>query len=268
MSTGNVGGNPNLIKTFGWLNIIFGGLLMVCMPCGSLYMVMIPDMLKWSQGLQEQAMRAQEVRREAALTELRKELGTAEDEQKKAEIRSRIIEVEGESAPVAVTGVDPGMIEAFASPVVRGHFLIDAATGVLVNLALLISGIGLVKLKPWAFALARGTAIVKILRIVLLAASSLFLVSPAMYEGLGRADDARKAKVEAEAKARPPGEPAPPAAPSMSDAIRSMRSFSYVSSVVWIVFACAYPILLLVFVKQPAKALTNGDVDLMSPSPS
>lgn len=168
--------DPHTPKTFGVLNIVFALLLMPCSMCMTFY-ALVPALLGFvSENVAQQA-NVRELQLKAELSRLDEDMKTATTDEQRQEIQNKRSAIEAAPAPKADF---PKIFsnEGFRKPVYMAHFIGDLSSGLFLNLLMLISGAGLVYLKGWGRVLAILISWMKVIRLLILAISSMFLLAP------------------------------------------------------------------------------------------
>ncbi len=148
-------------KTIGVLNIIFGALLLMCALWQSLQLLANasfgPMMMAWQQQFQ-QAMQAE---RQKQLQQLQEQEKAAQEEKAKAELRNKQKALQAQPIPKM-----PDMTRFLRDSTFQAYMIVEVATGMILNILLVISGIGLVGYKEWGRQLALWVAALKIVCLV------------------------------------------------------------------------------------------------------
>jgi hypothetical protein len=222
--------NQSLAKTIGTLNIIFGAILLACGACGALNLVMQPIMGPMFQAQHQAAMSELQAQHERRIDRLRQEEKEATTPEEKAAIRTRRTAEEARPLPKV-----PDFTEFFRDTRFLAYGIVDTLGGIILNIGLLIAGIGLVRLRNWGRVMSLWVAALKIVCATCLLAILLVWAIPAMVEKF-------RQMIEEMAASSPPG--MPPAA------INQMMTFiTYVWAawaVIMYVVALIYPIVILV----------------------
>src|SRR5262249_25433003 len=139
--------------------------------------LIIPLIGKATARLQEQAQQRWEAQQRAELQDLATAEKEAKTAGKKAEIDAKRKEGQSRTKPthpsamgLSQTGSDDPKIQALG--------LVDFATGFVLNLLLLASGVALVRRRTWGLRLGIGVAFAKIIRLVLLYGYSALVIVP------------------------------------------------------------------------------------------
>lgn len=173
-------------RLLGIFSVVFASGLLIVGFCLGGYLAVLPMFGKLMDVAQNQINAQAEASRKAeldALTQAEKDADTAE---KKFDIAVRRKELERRpKSPMS------GMMEVnrvtMGDPVVIGYSWVDVLSGLVVNVMLLASGIGLLSWRPWARTLGVWTASLKILRLVLLYGFFIIAVVPPFAQRLGKA---------------------------------------------------------------------------------
>jgi uncharacterized protein YxeA len=247
----NASANILIPKAVGWLNIALSLMLMGCGTCYIAYTVAIPGFDNFIREAQKQTKEDARKKRDNEIAALKKQQTQAATEQEKEEIGDQIKAVpEAPDMPFLEIGAKHFGLD---NPRVLGHFAADASSGLLLNLLLLISGIGLVRCKEWGRKMAIGVAAAKILRHVILSISAIFVMSPVL---LGRTDAFFKEQATARtAEAKATGEKTTFSSEEAADLSRELRSAVYAAVAYILIVGSVYPVLTLVVLTRPsAKA--------------
>ena len=172
--TGPIRPDPHTPVTIGVLNIVFALALMLMGLFYNLAFLSMP-LLSYAVSARDanQAKLAQDL--VAQRDRLRGEEAAASDEKVRSEIRIRREEVESEIVPLKPSIAGDAR---FREPRYITHFVADLASGLILNVLMLASGVGLVFRKAWGRSLAVAVAYVKCARLTALAISMVLVVVP------------------------------------------------------------------------------------------
>ena len=244
---------PGLPRTIGLLNLISGGLLLLC-GLGLMNLLVTPlknnpgfriDSQSWEQGI--------ETSRQQLLGELRSREAAASTDAEKAKIRAEREELEGEA------GRNGNRIDtAQANKALRGlwvYLWVDVVTGPILNLLMVVAGIGLILLQGWARVLGLWVAVLKIVRLVALCVFATVFVLPNLTRV---ADDVLRTKVGRAAFAKSMEEQQAQqgnagAGPQYTpeDVVQILKAFGLVSIVMFTCVGVIYPAIALVVLTRP-----------------
>jgi len=223
--------NTTIPKVLGVLNIIFGMMLILWGLYSAAQYVLFPVIFRASAAQQQTLEAAMKAKRDEKIERLTEEIDDADTEEEKEQIRDELAEVE--SAPTPAT---PDLTSMFGmgDPHVVAWGLVDAATGVLLNTAMIVSGIGLLMLQGWGRRLALWVAGLKILRLIVSQSYYALVCVPIMARGVQDVMDEFGAQ-------GPPG-----AGPSAGMSVGVAMSVMYTAWAVFLVVAgSVYPIICL-----------------------
>jgi hypothetical protein len=252
--------NPSAAKTIGVLNIVFGACLLLCGLCFGLYMTaaaaMGPMMAVQQQQVQQQMQQAAETQRQEELKELQKREKASKDEKEKAELQARQKALQ---VPQPVPKL-PDMTQFMRDARFQGYWLTDVGTGLLLNLVMLVTGIGLVGLKEWGRVTGLWVAALKILRLIVLYSFYALVIAPVMVQQF-------KAMMEEMTKAVPPGGKAP-RPEELGQMATVMGAMTTGTAIGMIILGAIYPVVVLIVLTRPrvkaACAAPPPDLDRQS----
>jgi predicted Holliday junction resolvase-like endonuclease len=163
-------------RVVGSLNVIFGTFLILFGTCLGLYLTALPIIGRSLVQVQKKAEAGQAAQQRRALKALDEDLKKATTEEEKHEIEEQRTAIENQ-APVVIAGSMDLSQLGFSHPKVRTYYWIDLTTGLILNMAMIVAGIGLLRRKPWGITLGIGTAAAKIVRLVVLYSYFAFAIS-------------------------------------------------------------------------------------------
>ena len=169
-------------KWIGILNIVFGAILLLCVAGYSLQLLAQGFMGTAMQENQKQMNEMFEQERQQQIEDMKLAEEEAEDEETAAQLRADREALEQQAPPKM-----PDMQNMFGmnEPTVKGAYIFDAVSGLLLNVMMLVSGIGLVNHSDWARKLAIWVAGLKVLRLIAICALTVTIIGPAVSEGMG-----------------------------------------------------------------------------------
>lgn len=241
-----VSSNTTIPKTFGILNIVFGGIFMlggIGTACQYLFMPMVGEMMENQQKQLASTLEAQQKSQIAALLEEQKAAST-EEEKEAVKVRIDLVQ---NTQPVKTP--DMSGIMGFSDRRVMIWGVTNGLSGALLNLLMLISGIGLIMLRGWGRTLALWIAGLKLLRLGVSSTFYCIVCAPAVAQGVVNA-------------MQQVGPSSPSSAPvEMGTAMVAIYS---IQSIGFALFASVYPILCLIFLTRarvkaafPQKTMTT-----------
>lgn len=173
--------NPQLPRSFGLMNIIFGSILLLFGVGQAALTFYSPVVFK---GFEDQARRQLEelkAKRQTKIAELKDKVKTAKTEEEKKDLEMELQALQSNQ------GLDPAkFLDEIKSlqtdPRIAIYTYTEMSTGILLNLLMIVSGVGLLALAEWARRLAIATAWLKIARWVAIVAATTFVIVPITTE--------------------------------------------------------------------------------------
>jgi hypothetical protein len=224
--------NPSAAKTIGILNIVFASALLLAGLCCGTYAVVFSNSGFWS-AQQQQMQAAIEGQRKAEIKKLEDEEKDAKTDKEKGEIRARLRQLELQQIPE----INPVKMYGMDDSRVVGYWIGDAASGLIVNLAMLIAGIGLVALKDWGRLLGIWVAVIKIVRLVVVYGFYILVVVPIITQRFIETTEKTTQAMGAQVNA---------AGPQMRQAAVQAGEVTGIMMTIWgasmIVFGAIYPV--------------------------
>jgi hypothetical protein len=239
--------NPGVPRTFGILNIIFGSMLLLGGLCcgGTILSLSAAGAMANQAQVQASVENAWKQQQQQQLDRLQQQLDAAADPQARQRIQREMEAIKQAPAPkvdvAAMYGVkDPGVVVFWS---------VEVLSGLVLNLVLIVAGIGLLAVAEWARMLSIGLAALKLLRLAALYGYALVQVIPVM------ARDSGKAFHDLASQAPQQGGNVPTAA----EIAENIGQSASVAAAIFVVLAAIYPVLMLLFLtRAPVKASTQG----------
>ena len=231
--------------TIGILNIIFSSVLLMCLFCSMMGLFLQGPMMAVQKMQQQQIEQAMKADRQKRLQQLQEDLEkAANNEKEKAELKARQKALEAQPVPKM-----PDM-NKFTEAVQNKEFTIaDVASGIFLNVLMLISGIAFCFYKEWGRQTAIWVAVLKIVRLIVLYTSFAVLVVPTMVTAFNAMF---QEMFEEMAKAAPPGQKMPvPPADQLEQVATLMGIGMTVTAVGIVIFGVIYPIIVLILLTRP-----------------
>ena len=169
--------NTSLTRTMGTLSIVFGSLLLLCGLCSGLYVSAIAMAGPAMKGANAQMQGEFQEERDKEIADLKAQEETAVDDAARDEIVKQRTELEAQPLP---NMPDFSKMYGMGDQRVATFMGIDIGTAVVLNILLLVSGIGLLGLNNWARQLGVLVAALKIFRLVVLYSVFVFAIVPIM----------------------------------------------------------------------------------------
>lgn len=241
--------DPSIPKTLGLLNVIFAGLLLLCGGCMGANLIIQLAMMPVMQVQQEQVRVSMDAAHQNQIADLRRKEDAAKDPKEKAALQRRRQTLENQPPPKPpdLTKVGP-----FGSPQILAYSLTDVFTGLVLNVAMLVAGIGLLNFKEWGRQMGIWVAAIKLARLFLLYGYFIIAIVPTYSKQI----------MEMFQNVAPAGAggPQPQQVAEMGSAMGVMMA---VSTAGMIVLGAIYPVIcLLLLPRASAKAACQGPVVL------
>lgn len=232
-------------KTIGVLNIVFGSLMLLCGICTGLNLMAQSTMGPMMQVQQQQLQQAIEKDRQEQLQRLRDQENAAQDEQEKADLRAQQKALEMRPVPKM-----PDFTQWMRDSRILTYFAIDMGSGLFLNVLMIISGIGLLRLAEWGRVLALWVAGLKIVRLIALYSYYALVIVPVIVQQF---TSMFREMFEEIARNAPPGQRIPQQA-ELNDMGTAMGAMMTGMAVVMILFGVIYPIVVLAILSRQRLA--------------
>ena len=243
---------PQPVKTIGLLNIVFAALLLVMTVCSMTSMLMSPMWETYARAQQQQITQQitaqEEARKKVALDSLAEREKAAKSDAEKAQLAEerRAILARKPFIPDTTMGIGIMRDRSF-----QAYAWADYLSALPLNLMMLASGIGLIKLRPWGKRLAIWTSWLKLARIAVLLAYTVLVVSPSMTRYFGKEFDKMAVGI-AQSQGGPPQRVAQirQAMRSMTQVIGAMTTIAFA---VTYLLAAIYPCVVIYVLNRPGS---------------
>jgi hypothetical protein len=182
---GQVLPNPRIPKVMGILNIVFASGLILFGICMGAYIALLPLLSKGMVQMQKKAEADLRKEQEVQLKELdeAEKAVVAEAEKEALKEQRKTLEARPQVAmPMTMDFDKLGM----NTPRVRAYYWTEIVTGLLLNVLMIVSGIGMVRRKLWGINLGIYTAAAKLARLLLVYSFFALAVVPPLAEGSGK----------------------------------------------------------------------------------
>ena len=167
---------PQRAKLVGTLNIVFASLLLLYILFQISMLFLTPMIMRMSGDMVKQAQAKVEQQRKDQLAELEKQAAGAKTDEEKAQIEQQKTALErSPSVPMPNMSV---VTDAMKDPGYQAYVWTDMISGLALNVAMFISGIGLLQLRERSRRLALWTFALKILRLCILAVLMIIIIIP------------------------------------------------------------------------------------------
>jgi hypothetical protein len=236
--------NPQIPRSFGLMNIIFGSLMLLIGAGYAAMYALSPMLTRKLQAHMKNQQADHKAARESKLAKLKQQEEAAKTEEDKAAVRDERKALEQQVEPDLSAMDDVLGWNIFSDIRLAVYHISEVATGMLLNLLMIISGAGLIALAERARRLALGVAWLKILRWVAMIVVTLVLILPIAVEKTQK----MLAQMEAQTKAQSGGKVM---VFPLAQLGRSTAIFGAITTVFSAVLASVYPALSLWFLTRP-----------------
>jgi hypothetical protein len=185
--------NHRIPRVLGILNIVFAANIMVCGLCSGLTFVFGPSLARSTQDMQKKLTEGLKARRLAEIEELKDKEKAAKTEAEIQELRERRAVLQAQANQVVVMPPDMSTM-GLTDPNVVAFAWVDLLTNLLLNVLMLVAGIGLVARRRWSPRLGVATASAKVVRLVLLYGFFALAIVPGLSRRMGQATAAMYAQ--------------------------------------------------------------------------
>lgn len=255
---------PGLPRTIGILNLLCG---LVLLACGAGCLNLVVPFLSRNNPLQIEPAMTRDVleqMRYQMVSDLVHQERSATSEVDRLRIRKARADLQSKSTDL--TGkVDFAKINRDL-PRLAHYLWADAVTGPLLNVAMVVAGVGLVLLKGWGRWLAIGVAALKIVRLIALNGYLALAVVPQMTDALNQVvrtdigEEILKHAIEQQSAQRARAGASLGFQLSPADFVQVMRAFGYGYAATTLGLGLIYPVVsLIVLSRSGARLACQGD---------
>jgi hypothetical protein len=167
---------PQRAKLVGTLNIVLASLLLLYILFQISMLLLMPMIMRMSGDMVKQAQEKVEQKRKDQLAELKKRAAEAKTDEEKAQIEQHLTALE-RSPSVSMPNMNV-VTDMMKAPAYQAYVWTDMISGLALNVAMFISGIGLLQLRERSRRLALWTFALKILRLCILAGLMIIYIIP------------------------------------------------------------------------------------------
>lgn len=167
---------PQRAKLVGTLNIVFASLVLVYIVFQIAMLFFAPAIVQMSGDMVKQAQVKADQQRKDQLEELRQQAAAAKTAEEKSQIEVRLHALE-KSPQVTMPDMSK-VTDMMKAPAFQAYVWSDLISGLVLNVAMLISGIGLLRLKEWGRMMALWIFGLKIVRLCALTLLTIIIIIP------------------------------------------------------------------------------------------
>jgi hypothetical protein len=234
--------NPQIPHSFGLMNIVFG-VLLILYGAGSVLLTYYGQALvKGFQVHIEAQLATKKAQREAQIADLKEKVKTAKTEAEKKDLESNIQALELRKEPNLAAANEA--MNVTADPRIQFYVYTETLAAIVLNVMMVISGVGLLFLAEWARRLAIVVALLKIARWIAMFFATIFVIVPITTPKMKQVMDSVKVQTAGS------GTPAVASA-IVVQASQMSAGIAAVTMVGEILIACVYPVCLIWFLTRP-----------------
>jgi hypothetical protein len=239
--------NPQIPRTFGTMNLVFG-ILMFLVGAGYIAITIVgPSFQKQMVGQIEQQQAKNKAERDAKVAELKAKEEAAKTNEEKDTLKDEREALESNVEPDLSAMNEMMGFNVFSDVRIAIYTFSELISGMILNVLMVISGVGLLGLAEWGRRLAISVAWLKIIRWVAMIVVTLVLILPITVQKVQKMTDSIQAQVQVQTKS---GGRAPPPMPMMY-----LKMFASIAGAVSMIFtaliASIYPVLSIWFLTRP-----------------
>jgi hypothetical protein len=235
--------NPQVPRSFGLMNIIFGSLLLLTALGHGFWYLYTPTFTRQMQARVKEVEAKAKSEQDERIADLKKQIAAAKTKEEKESLQDERAALEKNNVVTVAPFGDLTGMNVMSDRRIAAYYAGEVSAAVILNVLMIVSGAGLLGLAEWARRMAIIVAQLKILRWVVMTVLLMALVLPVTLEMTEKAMAAAEAQMKAQGGAAMPV--------PMSDLLR----FGMIISAVWQVFcaivASVYPALLWWYLSRP-----------------
>ena len=236
--------NPQIPRSFGLMNIIFGSLLLLIALGHGFWYLYTPTFTRQMQARVNKVEADRKASLEDRIAELKEQEAAAKTQEEKESLKDARAAIEKNASVSVVPFGNLSSMNVMSDPRIAAYYAVEVSAAVILNVLMIVSGAGLLGLKEWSRRMAIIVAQLKIARWGAMTLLQMFVVLPRTMEMTQKA----MAVAEAQIKARGGGATMPV---PMSEFVRFGMIFAAVWQVFCAIVACVYPALLWWYLSRP-----------------
>jgi len=233
--------NPQLPRSFGLMNIVFGFLLLLFGAGMAVLSIYGPAFVRGFTERVQADMAAKKAQHDARIADLEKKVKEAKTEDEKRSLEGDLQMLQTSRQPNLALATDAMKVNE--DPRIKAYTYSELASGILLNVLMIISGVGLLFLAEWARRMAIVVAWLKILRWTAMLFLTIFIILPITMEKMQPLY--KSIQVQAAGKSGGGGN-------SLVVGFMQMSAvMSAVTMVAEVLIACIYPVFVIWFMTRP-----------------
>jgi hypothetical protein len=195
--------NPQIPRSFGLMNIVFGSLLLLVGAGYGFWYLYAPT---FQRNMQVQVKAQQDrvkAEHDAKLEELKKQEAAAKTKEEKEAAQAERVALEQRPVPSLQALDDVWGMNLMTRPAIAAYYASEVASGILLNLLMIVSGAALMGTTEWGRRLAIWVARLKILRWIAMTLITMIVVLPLSLQMSQKAVSAAEAEIKSQGAAMP-----------------------------------------------------------------
>jgi hypothetical protein len=241
--------NPQIPRTFGIMNLVFG-ILMFVVGAGYLAITIVaPSFQKQMVAQLEQQQAKTKAERESKVAELKAKEEAAKTKEEKDTLKDEREALESNIEPDLSAMNEMMGFSVFSDIRLAIYSFSEMITGMILNVLMAISGVGLLGLAEWGRRLGVTVAWLKIVRWVAMIVVTMILILPITVQKAKKMTDSIQTQVQVQAKSA--GRAAPPMPMPMLNLGIIMSIAGAVGMFFTALIASIYPALSIWFLTRP-----------------
>ena len=154
-------------RVLGITNVVFASCLMLFGLGFAAYIAILPVVGRAAVQFQKKMDAQIEAQQKVKLEALAEDEAKATTADEKAALAEQRKAIESSPKPPNPFATFETIQISFGDPRIRAYYWVELSSGLLLNVAMIAAGIGLLRRRPWGITLGVGTAAAKVLRLVL-----------------------------------------------------------------------------------------------------
>jgi hypothetical protein len=253
--------NPKIPRTFGWLNIVFGVILLLAGFYAVAMFFLAPRVAQRMQDMFQSTLTFQKGKVDVKIAELKEQEEKAKTEAEKKELQDRRAAIAAAPLPPIDMFEDMKKWNIYNDRRVAVYFWLEVSAAIVLNVLMIIAGVGLLRAAEWARQLSVGVSWLKIVRRIAIVIVTMVLILPITTAKIREL----YAKMDAQIASRGGGRPAPISFTAMAPLVGMATA---VGSVFEGIVAAIYPALSVWYLTRPrARAACLAPIPSKLPVP-
>ena len=174
--------NPQVPRSFGLMNIIFGSLLLLLALGHGFWYLYTPTFTRQMQERLNKAEADAKAERDERIANLKKLEAEAKTKEEKAVLKDELDSIEKKTSVSVMPFSNLSSMNVMSDKRIAAYYAVEVSAAVILNVLMIVSGAGLLGLAEWARRMAIVVAQLKILRWIAMTVTLMVLVLPVTME--------------------------------------------------------------------------------------